>query len=306
MQHQQSSSIHTLDLFAGFDLPVNSNRPSLILVSEDSPVAKDPTLNSLIPAYVEMRKKIAALYDEQKKLEKQLFGSVLSDAPQFPRLIKLGETAIHSLVSKASVLFSTPGANLKIDSGEILNRIGQSDWEKNFHDAYRKKGEDPDCLDLDLNQLWSEMETLYGGDAGVKLVFQQQCKILMNEFNLKDDSNIVKKSSHIAISRRVFCEKEDYGSHKGLYKVGYGYISNLREIFIALSAFTDWADLTGLKHDLKQASISLCDHYSHFSPRDKTSLEGLNIVRYKEKIEFQFSFELAEQLMLFLGEFNTN
>lgn len=318
-QHQTTQTQCNFDLFG--DAPVPTSLPAKVsplsrlsqrLATQPIPAPvvalvipeKVLTRNDIVTAYLEVQNQCEALFKQQRVLEKlMLEGRTVSTFPRFEGIDKLGKSLIDQLTFLAAEKFSSGSSRLKIDSQEILEKIGSTKWQSEFDRSYQKNGEDAKSLNVNFDKYWEKLEELYGGDAGIRFGYMQQCEIIKRQLPLDNEAKIVARSGYLSISKQVYTEKEEYGKQKGEYTIGHGYAGNMRELFIALRTFCDWAELPLLRNQLGAQQENICGHYSHFKLRDKTILEGLTIVRFKEKYEFQISTEVAEKFKLFLGEF---
>ena len=262
----------------------------------------EPQLNDVFSHFLQYKSRIEALAAEQGSFENELFGRSFTDAPKTEDLRELARRSFAALVYRAENEFAPSGGKLKIDSYEVTEQTNQSDWEEKFNRSWRD-GDHRCTQPLDLDAVWKYLEETYGGDAGIKAGYTQQASFLIKELNLGSKDGMKRTSSAVVAVRRLYSEKQTYGSNKGKFEVHYGSRESLNNLFCAIACFAEWAELDALAIAAHPCRHTIGDYHFAFESRDKHHFPGLDVVFFKEQIEFRFSHEVAEKLKLFLGTF---
>lgn len=265
-----------------------------------------PSYNDVFVRYAQAMKRLGAVINDQITLENQLFGTSLTERPSTQCISKVGDAAVKALISKAERMFAPPGGRLSISEFQCLKAIGQGNWAENYRKLRYEKDKVDTPIGLDLDALWAHLETAYGGDAGKNAGYRQQAAVIVDAFSLENDGVVKRGASPISLFKRMYSEKQDYGSHKGKYQAHYSYRESLGKLNQALLCFAEWAELLELSIDLQPTRHDLCEYGMYYSPRESRNFSGLDVVMFKEKWEFKFSHDVAEKLMLFLGEFSAS
>jgi hypothetical protein len=264
---------------------------------------RQQSLNDLFVQYKRYEQQLTNLVSLQNSLEQGMFGKTITDMPSLKCVTEIARAALDQLIYKAQRIFAPFGGTLKIDLNEVLQATGQSDYAETYRDRRWHKEQKSVPIGLDLDKVWAYIETTYGGDAGVTLGYQQQAAVIVAELRLADEDSMNRTAGYVACSTRVWSEKQTYGSQSGMYRAHYGACESLSKLFAALRCFAEWAEFGSLASALEPSRNGLGDYHHHYSLRERVSFPGLEVVMYKEKWVFQMKHEVAEKLMLFLGEF---
>ena len=187
------------------------------------------------------------------------------------------------IVNRARREFAPPGGRLVLDDSAEHKRAGLD-----FHEDLRK-GKTPD-----LDALWCSLQATYGGGGGASLAYQQAAQHLVSSFGLARRKEVERTASAVILRKRTYSEASG-----GCRRVGYHSQQPTAECLAALATFAGKAGANELARRLNGIGV----HSFEYSYRQKLSLPGLDLVFFKELWEFKFSHELAEQLMLFIGEY---
>lgn len=265
--------------------------------------SQKPSYNAVFTRYKQFVTDLGATVGRQQALERSLFGSSLTKDVDTVCVGDIGRLAVEHLVRRARREFAPTGTTLEIKTFDVLEATGQADWEEKFRDRRWRK-ENPDAMpELDLDRIWHYLENTYGGENGRKAGLRQQAKLIVKEFNLGEDAELKRTSSHVSCFLRVWSETCDYGEGKGRYRASYQSGQRLSDLFRALACFAEYAELDALSIQLAPSRHQIGDHYTYYDLRQKHTFPGLEIVFFKSKWEYKFSHDVAEKLMLFLGEF---
>jgi hypothetical protein len=267
------------------------------------PAPPKTSLNDVFASYLRMEARLGRVYSEQRHFEERLFGVSLTEEKSTEAITHIANRAIKALVRKAEREFAPEGGTLKIDEYEALKATNQYDWEERYRRSTWRKKDDVPKLELDLDAVWLHLENTYGGDAGVTAGLRQQAANLLSVFHFDQAETIRRTASSVNVDLRIWAEKKDYGQNKGMLEPSYHSGDTRLKAFSSLRCFAKWAELFDLANRLNPEFHDMANYGFCYSSREKRSFPGLEIVMYKERWEWRFSHEVAEKLMLFLGEY---
>lgn len=262
----------------------------------------EPRLNDVFSHFLQYESRIKALAAEQAAFETKMLGRSFTDVPRTEDLRELARRSLSALVYRAEQAFAPSGGKLTIDPYEATKQTGQYDWEETFCRTWRN-GDHQSTQPLDLDAVWKYLEETYGGDAGIKAGYRQQAQLLIKELNLESKDGMKRTASAVIAVRRLYSEKATYGVNKGMFEVHYGSRECLNNLFRAIACFAEWAELDALAVAAHPCRHEIGNYQFAFESRDKHLFPGLEVVFFKERMEFRFSHEVAEKLKLFLGSF---
>lgn len=305
MQQQTIKPLDGLQFSLLPDLPADDPPPSAVqvlrpVVKAAPPPPKAPCLNDVFERYTETVANINALIDEQHAFENQFFGNSLIARPSEQGVYSIAESAIKALICRAERQFAPSGGTLDINQGQALKATGQQNWNEYWH---RSRHREEPKIPVDLDKLWAYLEKTYGGDGGKNEGYRQLAAKIINFFNLERNAHVSRTNSGVTLSRMIYSEKKTFGSNSGQFEVSYSYSSDIRELFSNLSCFAEYAGLDAFAIAIHPSRHTLGDYGRGFTTREKESFPGLDVIQYKEKWDFRFSHDVAEKLMVFLGEF---
>lgn len=263
-----------------------------------------PKLNDIFTRFTQATSDIDRIASVQQEFERSLLGSSLTDTPRQQDLRDIAQKAVNSLVCRAERQFAPSGGTLSISRSEVLEATGQDDWDEDYrrHRYIEKKDVK---VPVDLDKIWAYLEKKYGGDGGKIAGFRQMAEIVIDAFRLRDKDAVNRTSSAVVISRRVWGEKKEYGPNRGLYELHYNYRDSMNTLFRALMCFAEEAELDALAIALQPSRHQITGYDFAYAPRNKVTFPGLDIVMFKEKWEFRFSHDVAEKLLVFIGEYGS-
>lgn len=286
--------------------------------SADAPVTKhqaastpDPVAmnrNHIFTAYLKFESDMVQLSDQQSEIQKLLFGedwSAIIDRPSTQGIYRVAEQAIANLIRLAQQRFAPSGIMLEISQTEVLEKLGMTRWHDEHHRPSRRTdiNKARPGPPVDLDKIWTYLENTYGGSAGTETAHRQNAEFIVKEFNLNGQSEIKRTASSVSCYRRMYASRKEYGSEAGRYDFGYSARDWIFRLFKGLACVFEWAELDQLSIDLAPSRHRICDYDFTFKPRDRVSFPGLDLVFFKEQLEFKFSHSAAEKLMLYLGTY---
>lgn len=277
------------------------------LAPEPAPVAEPQpkSRNDIFTAYLKFERDLAQLSAEQGHLQKSVFGEdwpTIVDCPSTQGIYRVAEQAISNLIRIAQQRFAPAGVTLDISKHEALEAVGMGRWSEEYHQQNRRS--EGECVPpVDLDKLWSYLEGTYGGDAGIERAHRQNAAFLIKEFKLDNEAEMKRTASHVSCFRRIYVRKVDYGPNIGRYDWGHSSRDWLLQLFKGLACAFEWAEMDQLSIELAPARHGICNYDFAFKPRDRHSFTGLDLVFFKEQMEFKWSHPAAEKLMLYLGTY---
>ncbi|MDK3022904.1 hypothetical protein QO239_09905 [Cupriavidus taiwanensis] len=189
------------------------------------------------------------------------------------------------VVNRARREFAPAGARLDIDNQDEYERAGLDIGEA------LKAGKIPD-----LDGLWTSMARRYGGHGGAELAYQQAAQRIVSGFGLNRKREVQRTASVVVLRKHAISEA-CYG--RSARKVGYYSCQSTADCLSGLATFAAKAGHHMLAGGLNRVNV----HQVEYNYREKHSYPGLDIVFFKEAWEFRFSHQVADDLMLFLGEY---
>jgi len=287
-----------------------SRRAQPEVLPAPSPAAPEPvpvpkSRNDIFSAYLQFETDLADLCAAQGTMQKLLFGddwNTIVDSPSTQGIYRVAESAISNLIRLAQNRFSQPGVTLDINQHQILETLGMDRWRDEY-DRRNRRSEATVIPPVDLDRLWAHLKESYGGDAGVERSHRQNAQFIIKELRLDGESEMKRTASSVSCFRRAWATKKDYGPNVGRYDFGYGTRDDLCKLFTGLACAFEWAGMDQLSVELAPRRHTICDHDFTFKPRERASFTGLDIVFFKEQMEFKFAHSAAERLMLYLGTY---
>jgi hypothetical protein len=189
-----------------------------------------------------------------------------------------------NVVNRARREFAPIGARLDIDNNTEYDRAGL-DISKAL-----RKGEIPD-----LDKLWGSLTAYYKGDGGATTAYRQAAGRIVRAFGLNRNVEVKRTASGVVLKKSVYSE----GKSSGRRQVGYHSKQHTADCLSGLATFAGKAGNAALARTLEGINLYDLDYVS----REKMSLPDLDITMFNDKWEFKFSRELADGLMLFIGEY---
>lgn len=282
-----------------------------IVSAPAAPVVEEPpappSLNDVFKRYLDAMAEMGQIIQKQQEFEKSLFGRSFTQTPSTQHVPDIAKSALQCLIYKAEQAFAPSGGKLSISLNRMLEETGLEDWDDNYRTRVYRRGDGKEKvpMELDLDKLWAHIEKTYGGEAGEIEGYRQQAAKLIKRFRLEDNPEVRRTSSGVILTARIYSQIKDYGSNKGLYEVYHGYQENIRDIMGSLRCFAEKEGLDALAIALQPSHTGMENWDFAFALRQKSSFPGLDISHFKEKWEFKFAHEVAEKLMLFIGEFGS-
>ncbi|GAB7544176.1 hypothetical protein [Cupriavidus sp. 8B] len=194
------------------------------------------------------------------------------------------------VVNRARREFSPQGARLELSDEEEREHAGID-----IADAI-DRGAVPD-----LDTLWASLSSRYGAGGGLELAYRQAAQCLIRSFGLSRRQEVQRTASAVILRKSVHSEGV-YG-RTGVRKIGFsGGRQTAVHCLAALETFAAKAGAADLAMRLDRFDLSGLE----FTYRQKERFPGMDLVFYKDYWEFKLSHDLADQLMLFIGEYGAS
>lgn len=277
----------------------------LLPFAENRDVVAKPSLNDVFKSATTFNEAVKKSMDDLRATEHSLFGKTFSEYPRELELDDIATSAVRFLIGKAEKQFAPQNGSLSIDTSFELDAIGFQDYREDHRSRRYREALKPGQYPLDLDRLWKHLENKFGGDAGEILGYQQLASVIVSQFDLEDESKIKRTATGVILKRRVYASKKEYGATKGMYELGYSWRDDMEKLFRALSCFAEWAEMDNLARNLHPNMHAVCRHDFVYSSRDTHQFDGINLAMFSDKWEFKLSHQVAQKLMLFLGEFSS-
>jgi hypothetical protein len=272
---------------------------------QPEPEPKPKSRNDIFTAYLKFEHDLGELCAAQGTLQKLLFGEdwwTIVDSPSTQGIYRVAESAVSNLIRLAQQRFATSGVTLEISQSTTLEAVGMHRWRDEY-DRRNRRDETGVIPPVDLDKIWSYLEATYGGDAGIETSHRQNAQFIIKQLSLDGDKEMKRTSSSVSCFRRLWATKKDYGPNVGRYDFGYSSRDDLVKLFTGLACAFEWAEMDQLSIEVAPARHPICDYDFTFKPRERQSFAGLDVVFFKEQLEFKFSHSAAEKLMLYLGTY---
>lgn len=211
--------------------------------------------------------------------------NVRSEYREEEELKKFCFALASNVVSRARRQFAPVGARLDIDNDAEYDRAGL-DIGKAL-----KKGEVPD-----LDKLWASLTAHYNGDGGAATAYRQAATRIVRTLGLHRNPEVKRSSAGVVLKKAVYTETAWNSSRR---KVCYHSTQMTADCLSGLATFAGKAGNVALAKRLE--SIDL--YRLEYSSREKLTMPGLDITLFNDKWEFKFAHDMAEALMLFVGEY---
>ncbi|CAN7640783.1 hypothetical protein [Massilia sp. LjRoot122] len=271
------------------------------------------TRNDIFKRYIEFEEAISAAAAKMSGAENDVLGFALTTRPGTNGIEDLAKQAINMMIYNAKKQFSNQYNTLSIEVSEVLAATGQENWQKAFEQppVRARRGintpDDPLAprrtgIPVDLEKIWAYLEKTYGGEAGQVALYKQLAPLLIRRLHL-NDKDMRRTANAVIAYQNIRSEPASYGSKTGPYKLYER--RDVNEVFDALSHVFEWSGLDALSLALKPERHKIGDYSFTFESREKFTFPGLEIVAFKDSLDWKFSKPAAEKLQLFLGQFGT-
>ncbi|WP_434034729.1 hypothetical protein [Cupriavidus sp. a3] len=225
------------------------------------------------------RETVAAIPDHYRSVELRSEYRTAQELEKFCRSVASG------VVNRARREFAPQGARLDIVHEDEYKRAGLD------IDAALRAGKIPD-----IDGLWASMARRYGGHGGAELAYQQAAQRIISGFGLNRKREVKRTASAVVLRKHVTSEA---CYRRTARKVGYYSYQSTADCLSGLATFATKAGHQLLAGGLSQVNV----HDVEYNYREKLSYPGLDIVFFKDAWEFKLSHQVADDLMLFLGEY---
>jgi len=207
-----------------------------------------------------------------------------------------------SLVRKAEEAFHPEGGTLNIPETDYLNRYVFALSQ----DENGRRLDRPNLARFDPEGLWVELETNYGGEAGVREGHRQTAQRLFKFFGLQPGAEPETKGPFTLLNLRVWIDSIDQKYSK-VNRLSHGCLDRVCGTLTGLAAFASWAGFPELERNANRTAHHIWGPGREIVSRQKTELgNGVCLTTYKERFEFRFDPKAVESLQMYLGTFLHN
>jgi cell division septum initiation protein DivIVA len=264
--------------------------------------------NDIFKRYAAYEAAISAASAAQASAEREAFGYSLTSRPRTDGIEEIAKNAISMMVHEAQKQFSNRYTSLSIRTSDVLAATGQENWQQALQQVPSRlhRGMQPPPVvtrpevPVDLDKIWTYLEKTYGGEAGQIALYKQLAPLLINRLHL-NDKDMRRTASAVIAYQNIRSTTASFGAKTGPYKLYER--SDVNVVFDALSHVFEWAGQDALSLALKPDRHKIGDYEFKFDSREKFCFPGLDIVFFKDSIDWKFGHEAAAKLQLFLGEF---
>lgn len=261
--------------------------------------------NDLFARYLAYQERVKEEAHKQAACERSLFGFSLTGTPRTEEVEDVASTAISMMVRAAQSQFSNQYITLSISTDEVLEATGQANWRLEYRQArgHSRPGKPAPVLPavpVDLDKIGAYLDATYGGEAGQTALHKQIAKLLIRYLHLNDKD--VKRTAKAVIAyQSITTSTARFGSKTGPYK--FYHRENITQALDALSKVFEWAGLDELSLALRPERHKMGEYEFTFDSREKFTFPGLELVTFKDSIDYKFDHAVASKLQLFVGEF---
>lgn len=283
--------------------PEHSNALVTAVENDDSGVLK--SRNDLFARYLAYQERIREEAHKQAASERAALGFSLTGTPRTEEVEDVASTAISMMVRAAQSQFSNQYITLSISTDEVLEATGQANWRLKYRESKGNARADKPApvlpaVPVDLDKIWTYLDATYGGEAGQNALYKQIAKLLIRYLHLNDKD--VKRTAKAVIAyQSITTSTARFGAKTGPYK--FYHRENVSQVLDALSKVFEWAGLDELALALRPERHKMGEYDFTFDSREKFTFPGLELVTFKDSIDYKFDHATATKLQLFVGEF---
>lgn len=250
---------------------------------------------SFTQSIMEYDKKIDAIYDLERSFapnKEDYYITMAKARVNAPERVKeVARAMIDRMVWLSQDMFAPDGASLKIDKSEVSEACGYSEYDR--------RGKEIDWTEFNPSKVWNYLVENYAGDKGEEEGNRQTAKAIADSFNLKPGAPIRIVSGKTVLERSIYIDSFDKKWSKK-NKISYNCAEGISKSIVALRGFAAWANLADLSESLAYAHHALGGYRSEITSRAAYGGNGIRIITYLNRYEYQLDPSVAEQLMLFL------
>jgi len=151
--------------------------------------------------------------------------------------------------------------------------------------------------DFDPDRLWTLLESIYGGQAGIELGYKQIATDLVSYFGLRRKVP-VRKNNRIELEQSGYAEK----SVRGDWTYSYTTYEYYRKSLMALRDFCLWAGDHDTAAKVGSAGIRM-GHFDHVISRERKNFGSIQVVTFLKSITFEIYGDLADKFHEFIATY---
>lgn len=213
---------------------------------------------------------------------------------------EIGKLIVESLERKARETYSPRGGVVRVDLERICMGM-DADWVPREWD----RGNNRDWVAVALcegkvtvAELWSALEAEATGPAVQRAALEATAKTLVDTFDCSLEGEGIRRVKGRPVLWMYF-ETEKCSVGSGFTASYYGREA-VRRLAVALDAMFAWAGRAGRPGD---GLVSMIGWNTPLESRRRFVWPWMDVVVFKEKLEFHFDEKVAMDLSRFIGEF---
>jgi hypothetical protein len=285
--------------------PLRATSTSVPLAASNDENDAPKSRNDFFARYLAYQERIREETHKLAASEQALLGFSLTSTPRTEEVEDVASTAISMMVRAAQSQFSNRYITLSISTDEVLEATGQANWRTAYrqakgHSRPGKPGPALPAVPVDLDKIWNYLDATYGGAAGQAALYKQIAKLLIRYLHL-NDKDIKRTAKAVIAYQTITTSTARFGAKTGPYK--FYHRENVAQVLDALSKVFEWAGLDELALALLPERHKMCEYEFTFDSRDKFTFPGVELVTFKDSIDYKFDHPTASKLQLFVGEF---
>lgn len=153
-------------------------------------------------------------------------------------------------------------------------------------------GED---ADFNPDQLWTQLEQQYGGEAGVELAHKQLAKVLVDKFCLTR-RDPVRRQNYLLIEQSTHAEKKFSGG----WEYSYHSVEWIRQGMNALLEFCAWAGDHATSSKLGEG-VRNFRSFEKLESRKRSDYGAVHTVSFKERMVYELHGSLGDKFHEFIA-----
>lgn len=253
---------------------------------------------SFIQSIMEYDKNIHALIERERSFAKQkedyYIATLKADAKAEDCIKEVATAMIERMIWVAQDMFAPAGSSLKIDKSKVMEACGYREEDYRSH----KKTV---WAEFDATKVWGHLVESFGGDKGEEEGYRQTAKAIVDVFYLKPGKPIrMASGGKMILENSIYIDSIDKKFSKK-NRVSYNCIEHIVRCITSLRGFAAWANFDDLAHSLYVALRQLGDYHSEITSRAIYGGNGIRIITYLNRYEYQIDPKVAEQLQVFLA-----
>lgn len=245
--------------------------------ANETAVAKEPGFTAMWLAY---RSEVMESASRIRNVRRRCFGAlnvgpgIGAELSDHYMLRETQSRIVSSIYTLAESTFAPEGGTLKIE--RLSMDLGEDE-------------------DFDPDQLWTQLEQQYGGEAGVELAHKQLAKVLVDKFCLTR-RDPVRKQNYLLIEQSTHAEKKFSGG----WEYSYHSVEWIRQGMNALLEFCAWAGDQATSCKLAEG-VRNFRSFEKLESRKRSDYGAVHTVSFKERMVYELHGSLGDKFHEFIA-----